>query len=339
MNVSTRPSFIADATDVRSDLGVVWHHPVFCQLALPMVLMPTPWHRVTDGLQLVFEASSGSDHEVLFGWALHYLLIVCVTKPSAPTARRRGSAPTRRPWRLPSAFGRRGGPAGSPHPDREPGGRQAERSLRAAAPGGGVRRPRAALPVGCRLATASAPERPLPCQPDPAGNAANRSIITALAAEPLALDAHGWIRHQLQHEALGQSTTTAWPELLCRVGSAGQEEQDFRAAFKDALRMVFAVDFSISLAADEEGVTVSALPPEAAAAVAVVPPSQDVAVAALAQALRSRSPPLPRFRPKTAERPCRPPRLPRPSPSDCGSTSPACPAWSGSGRVSLTNRR
>ena len=57
--------------------------------------------------------------------------------------------------------------------------------------------------------------------------------------------------------------------------------------------MVFAVDFSISLAADEEGVTVSALPPEAAAAVAVVPPSQDVAVAAVAQALRPQPQPSP----------------------------------------------
>ena len=76
MNVSTRPSFIAEATDARSDPGVVWQHPIFCQLALPMALSSAPWQRQYNGdLQLVFEAAAGSGDAVLSGWVLRRLLM------------------------------------------------------------------------------------------------------------------------------------------------------------------------------------------------------------------------------------------------------------------------
>ncbi|MBC9175727.1 replication protein RepA [Pseudoroseomonas ludipueritiae] len=93
----------------------------------------------------------------------------------------------------------------------------------------------------------------------------DRQIITALAAEALALDAHGWVRHVRHHQPAGQTTTVPWPELHRRFGSPEQEHQHFRAAFEDALRMVFAADDTISLASDDDGVTVGALMSEAEA--------------------------------------------------------------------------
>ena len=142
--------------------------------------------------------------------------------------------------------------------------------------------PGPALPIRRYLATTSAPERPLHAGLMQQAVPLDRSIVTSLAAEALALDAHGWIRQQLQHQPAGQSTTMAWLELLRRFGNPNQGEQDFRAAFEDALRMVFAVDFSISLAADDDGVTVGALPAEATAAEAVVSASQGETAAAVA---------------------------------------------------------
>lgn len=75
MNIATRASVITDVTDARSDPDVVWHHPVFCQLALPIMPAPAPWQRQDGGLQLVFEAAAGSDHPVPSGWALRRLLM------------------------------------------------------------------------------------------------------------------------------------------------------------------------------------------------------------------------------------------------------------------------
>ena len=99
----------------------------------------------------------------------------------------------------------------------------------------------------------------------------DREIITALRAEALALDAHGWIRQVLRSQPAGQTTTVPWPELLHRFGSPEQQPQAFRTAFEDALRMVFAADASISLAADAEGVTVGAISSAAEAAEEEVP--------------------------------------------------------------------
>jgi hypothetical protein len=94
----------------------------------------------------------------------------------------------------------------------------------------------------------------------------DRQILTALAAEALALDAHGWIRHVLRQQPAEQTTTVPWPDLFRRFGSPEQEHQAFRASFEDALRKVFAADYAISLAADGEGVTVGPLVVEAEAA-------------------------------------------------------------------------
>jgi hypothetical protein len=96
----------------------------------------------------------------------------------------------------------------------------------------------------------------------------DRHVVAALAAEPLALDAHGWIRHLLNGPGADQPAPVAWDDLLRRFGSAGQELVAFQEAFEDALRMVYAADHSIALAADEAGVTVgfAAAAPEAAPA-------------------------------------------------------------------------
>ncbi|WP_141563231.1 hypothetical protein [Teichococcus rhizosphaerae] len=49
--------------------------------------------------------------------------------------------------------------------------------------------------------------------------------------------------------------TVTWDELLRRFGAPSQDLVAFQAAFAGALRMVYAADPTITLAADEEGVT------------------------------------------------------------------------------------
>jgi hypothetical protein len=276
MNVSIQTSLIPDGTDARSDPGVVWHHPVFCQLAMPLTPAPAPWQRQYNGdLQLVFEAAAGSGDAVPSGWALRRLLMhLCdqAVRTGSPVVELGADAAA-----LAAALGL---PADEAillelrtQIERLVAGRLstawAQQSL-VAVFDARAQRYQSAVAWRPRLRLSGRFHASLLQQAVPL----DRSILTALAAEPLALDAHGWIRHQLQQQLVGQSITTPWSELLRRFGSPGQGEQDFRAAFEDALRMVFAVDFSISLAADEDGVTVGTLPPEATAAEAVVSASQ-----------------------------------------------------------------
>ncbi|MCQ8811470.1 hypothetical protein NQU36_26000, partial [Escherichia coli] len=78
MNVSLQTCLIPDRADACSDPSIVWHHPVFCQLALPVDAVLAPWQRQDDGgVQLVFEAVAGSDDAGPSGWALRRLLMYC----------------------------------------------------------------------------------------------------------------------------------------------------------------------------------------------------------------------------------------------------------------------
>src|SRR5690606_2522475 len=61
----------------------------------------------------------------------------------------------------------------------------------------------------------------------------DRQIVTALATEALALDAHGWIRHVLHSHPAEQTITVPWPDLLRRFGSLEQKPEAFRTSFED----------------------------------------------------------------------------------------------------------
>jgi hypothetical protein len=306
MNVSTRPSFIAEATDARSDPGVVWQHPIFCQLALPMALSSAPWQRQDDGgLQLVFDASAGSDHAVPSGWALRRLLMhLCdqAVRTGSPVVELGADAAA-----LATSLGL---PAEAVLLELRT---QIERLVTGKLSAAWAQQPlvavfdaraqryQSAVAWRPRLRLSGRFHASLLQQAVPL----DRAIVTALASEPLALDAHGWIRQQLQHQPAGKPRTTSWSELLRRFGSPDQGEQAFRAAFEDALRMVFAVDFSISLAADEDGVTVGTLPSEATAAGEAVQPPQAGLVAAVAAPPTAVQAPRPGPKPTPALPPAR----------------------------------
>ncbi|MBR0642297.1 replication protein RepA [Plastoroseomonas hellenica] len=83
-----------------------------------------------------------------------------------------------------------------------------------------------------------------------------RRIVELLRDQPAALDAYAWIRQTLRRQAAGPIITTSWDELLKRFGTSSQDMAGFRQGFEAALRAVFDADLSISLAVDDDGVSV-----------------------------------------------------------------------------------
>lgn len=83
-----------------------------------------------------------------------------------------------------------------------------------------------------------------------------RRIVALLREQPAALDAYAWIRQTLRRQAAGPIITTSWDELQKRFGTSSQDVAAFRQGFEAALRAVFDADLSISLAVDDDGVSV-----------------------------------------------------------------------------------
>jgi hypothetical protein len=84
----------------------------------------------------------------------------------------------------------------------------------------------------------------------------DRRIVTALAASSTALDAYAWIRHSLADLPEGQVAGATWEDLQHRFGEPDQDSATFKTGFEDALRRVFVADLSISIAVDDEGISV-----------------------------------------------------------------------------------
>jgi hypothetical protein len=278
--MSVPPSPGLDPAQAACNPDLVWYHPVFCQFALPVAETKGSWRREAGSLALAIETAS-PDQPTASGWCLRLLLMhLCdqAVRTGNPAVEMGADAAA-----LAATLGL---------PQTEPVlqqiAEQAERMVGAkltvtegqATLGvldarGQSRRAAAEWRLRIRLNArfhASLVERAV---------ALDRRIVTALAAEPLALDAHAWIRHLLQHQPAGETATVPWGELLKRFGLPGQDLAAFRAGFEDALRMVFAADFSISLAADDEGVTVGVAAPQAevpAAAPAPVEMPSEVSV-------------------------------------------------------------
>jgi hypothetical protein len=262
MTVSVAPAIALNQMQAHSDGSSVWYHAVFCQMALPLSPASGSWRRTVDAAGVTIEAAM-PDHALPSGWCLRRLLMyIC------DTAVRTGNAVVE----MGSDAASLAAEIGLPGTDLvlEEVSTQVESLLTAKFTvslskelsssvfdaRGQRRRPGAEWRTRIRLSNrfhASLLEHAIPL---------DRQTVTALAAEPLALDAHGWTRQVLHNQPSGQTTTVSWPDLLRRFGSPDQELQAFRASFEDALRMVFAADYSISLAADEEGVTVGSLAPE-----------------------------------------------------------------------------
>jgi len=84
----------------------------------------------------------------------------------------------------------------------------------------------------------------------------DRRVVRELSATPAALDAYAWIRLSLGHPTLDEIVTGTWDDLFTRFGTASQDVNEFRTTFEAALRLVFEADRSIALAVDDDGVSV-----------------------------------------------------------------------------------
>jgi hypothetical protein len=275
MTVSVLPALTLNPAETPADPNTIWYHPAFCQLALPFASLPGSWHRQEGNLRLFMDLAN-PEQSVPSGWGLRRLLMhLCdrAVRTAGPVVELGPDATA-----LVADLGLPATEAVllelstqvehlvtaklSIAYDQEP-------ALAMFDARGQRHRPDAGWRPRLRLSSrfhASLMQHAIPL---------DRHIVATLAAEALALDAHGWIRHTLRHQPAGQTTTVPWPELLRRFGSPGQEYQAFRAAFEDALRMVFAADYTISLAADDEGITVGALHPATEGAEEVVQLPQD----------------------------------------------------------------
>ncbi|MFC3127537.1 hypothetical protein ACFOD4_20940 [Pseudoroseomonas globiformis] len=253
---------------ISSDADSLWHHAELCRMALPLTPHSGQWRRRVDQAGLTIEGAS-ADQPLPYGWALRLLVMALCDRglrnadnpvvelgedaselaaalglPQSEvvlnTLREQAELVSR--CRILLQIGE-----GSPVPllDARGLGRRAE-------PGW---RPRFRLNSRFQASLRAMPV------------ALDRTIVARLAAEPMALDAHGWTRERLRSQA-GQESIASWAELEARFGF-GQPADMFRIAFEDALRMVFAADGSILLAADDEGV---ALAPAAAAETVDVAP-------------------------------------------------------------------
>jgi hypothetical protein len=269
--MSVPPSTGLDPAQAACNPDLVWYHPVFCQFAFPATETKGSWRREAGPLALAIETAS-PEQPIASGWCLRLLLMhLCdqAMRTGNPAVEMGADAAA-----LAATLGL---------PQTEPVLQQiAEQAERLVAAKLTVTEGQATLGVldargqSRRAASEWRPRIRLNARFHASlverAVALDRRIVTALAAEPLALDAHAWIRHLLQHQPAGETATVPWGELLNRFGLPGQDLAAFRAGFEDALRMVFAADFSISLAADDEGVTVGVAAPQAEAPAAAPAP-------------------------------------------------------------------
>lgn len=256
MTLPAPPALALTPVGARSDLRWSWHHPAFCRMALPFSSSVGSWRHEVDDTALAIEMAT-PDQTLPSGWCLRRLLMHLCDK-----AVRTGNPVLELGPDIAALALEMGLPAVEPVLQEL--GSQLERlaaakvsltwgedhALAVFDARGQRRRPEAVWRPRLRLTSrflASLMHHAVPLE---------RRIVAALMTEALALDAHGWIRQVLHHQPVGQAITVPWPELLDRFGGPHQDAKAFREAFEDALRVVFAADHSISLAADADGITV-----------------------------------------------------------------------------------
>jgi hypothetical protein len=256
MTLSAPPALALTPAGARPDLRWIWYHAAFCRMALPFSSSVGSWRHAVDDTALTIEMAM-PDQTLPSGWCLRRLLMHLCDK-----AVRTGNPVLELGPDIAALALEMGLPAMEPVLQEL--GSQLEHlaaakvsltwgedhALAVFDARGQRRRPEAVWRPRLRLSgrfLASLMQHAVPLE---------RQIVAALMTEALALDAHGWIRQVLHHQPAGQAITVPWPELLDRFGSPHQDPKAFREAFEDALRVVFAADHSISLAADEDGITV-----------------------------------------------------------------------------------
>ena len=85
--------------------------------------------------------------------------------------------------------------------------------------------------------------------------ALDRRVVRELSATPAALDAYAWSTMSLRRMAQDEIVTTPWDDLRRRFGTASQDVAEFRSSFEAVLRLVVEAESSIDLAASDEGLS------------------------------------------------------------------------------------
>ncbi len=249
-----RPRRADPATSLPTE-HLLWHHAAFCRMALPVYASSGDWRREV-GTATIRIAPAVGDPEMPSGRFLRLILMhVC------DTAFRTGSAVVdmgQSAAMLAATIGVAIDEAGLSELAGEFA-RLASSKVVVSLDGGPLlavfdarSNPRAAakwrrsVRLNARF-QADLAERAVPL---------DRRIVKALAASAAALDAYVWIRHSLAEMPAGAVASTPWADLLRLFGEPNQDSAVFRSGFEDALRCVFAADLSISIAVDDEGVSV-----------------------------------------------------------------------------------
>jgi hypothetical protein len=251
----TPPVSSLDAETVQPGDGVLWIHPVLCELGLPIRAPRGQWHRGIGTTSLRMEAAS-PEHALPGGRMLRLSLIhIC------DAARRENSASLDLGADASAMAGRMGA-----------GGKTAElidqmhRMLSAKISvswGGG---PEFTIFDARSRSRGDNPEwRPkirlsakFLAGLNSHAVALDPRIVRELSDSPMAMDAYAWIRYSLG--GADSLRTTGWDELLARFGTVSQNPASFRTIFEPALRMVFDADPSIEIAVDDEGVSIRLAP-------------------------------------------------------------------------------
>ncbi|MFZ6764928.1 replication initiation protein [Pseudoroseomonas sp. WGS1072] len=265
--------------DPVTSTGGLSLHRAFCKLALPLAAVPGHWRREAEGLALALETAE-PEQVPPHGWCLRLLLIhICdqAVRQASPLVELGADvAALAEAMRVPATA-----------PVAEEITRQLDLLLACKltlgfdgqAPlsvfdaRGRSRKTKPEWPPQLRLNArfhASLMEQQIRL---------DSRILHVLATEPLAIDAHAWTRQALADAPAGQVVQVPWPELQARYGTPGQSADAFRAAFEEALQMVFAADTSIVLGSDDAGMRLRAATAEDLAPPPEPPPPPPRAVA------------------------------------------------------------
>jgi hypothetical protein len=319
MSLNTDPrASAADTAAMTEADAILWQHAAFCELALPVAAPEDAWQR--EAASLAIRIEPGSAGLPLPGGALLRLAILHVCD-----AANRGGAAVVELGESAAAMAASLGIAA----EADALGEQVARMLAAK-----ITLVQAGGPPLAMFDARSRPRAGAAWRPSVRLNAGflaslaaeavalDRGIALSLAGQPLAFDAYAWIRHTLARQAAGPIITTPWDELLARFGAPGAGMDRFRDDFETALRAVFDADLSISLAADDEGVSVGHAAPRAepaAAPQAAAPQAAAPQPAAPRPAAPSPEPPPRRSAP--APEPARREPQPQPQPASGSETA------------------
>ena len=245
MNLLSQPYRpVVDLAASPSDGEILWHHPAFCRLALPLRAPRTAWQRTVEAASVTIEPGTAG-HTLPAGELLRALLLfICdaAIRTGAPVIDLGDNAAA-----LATRLGR---------PAHESAVRdQVERILAAiiavSADGGSHRAifDRRAVPRGAGRAWRASVrlngsfftgliESAIPL---------NKAVVATLRDTPAVFDAYAWARQALHGRAPGHVVSATWGDLHAAFATASQDLKTFKPAFEAALQRAAEADPTLDL--------------------------------------------------------------------------------------------